>query len=99
MSTKNTNIILFAGAIIGLLLLKNKKANTQGITGVKTFDVYFNDSDSSNNMGFKESLAYCKKYIRMYNGTNHDYFKDYKGGEVSIVNNSTGEIVYKSLIK
>lgn len=95
----NTNILLFAGAIIGLALLKNKKPNTIGINGIKTYDIYFNDNDSSNNMGFSKSLAYCKKYIKMYNGTNHSYFADYKGGQVTIVNNQTGQIVYTSLIK
>lgn len=99
MTKQNSNLILFGGIIALALILKNKKANTLGITGVKTYDIHFNDSDSSNNMGFSQTLSYCKKYIKMYNGSNQSYFKDYKGGQVSIVNNQTGEIVFTALIK
>ena len=38
---------------------------------MKTFDIYFNDENDSNNKGMRESLEYCKEYIRENNGTNN----------------------------
>ena len=64
-----------------------------------TYDVIFNDSDNSDNKGFKESLQYCKEYISRYNGTKESYFADYEGGIVSIVCNETGETVFETEIK
>ena len=64
-----------------------------------TYDVHFNDSDDSNSKGFNDTLEECKKYIEMYNGTNHSYFEDYNGGTVSVVCNETGETVYEEEIK
>jgi hypothetical protein len=66
---------------------------------MKTYDVYFNDSNDSNNKDFNESFEYCKNYIEAYNGTNESYFGDYKGGIVSIVCNETGEEVYSEDIR
>ncbi len=66
---------------------------------MKTYDVHFNDSNDSNNKGFRESFDYCKNYIEAYNGTNESYFEDYKGGTVSIVCNETGEEVYSEDIR
>jgi hypothetical protein len=62
---------------------------------IKTYDVHFNNSTSSNNKGFKLTLKSCKNYIECNNGTNDSYFADYKGGTVSIVCNETGETVYE----
>ncbi len=66
---------------------------------VRTYDVRFNDEEDSNSKGFRESFEYCKQYIEMYNGSNHSYFADYKGGTVSIVCNETGETIYEEEIK
>ena len=49
-----------------------------------TFDVVFNDDNSSNRKGWHETFEYCKNYIERYNGTDISYFADYKGGTVSI---------------
>ena len=65
----------------------------------QTFDVVFNDENSSNNKGFKYSYEECLSYINSNNGTNESYFKDYKGGLVSIVSNETGEMVFENEIK
>ncbi|MDD4378658.1 MAG: hypothetical protein PHN83_01755 [Dysgonamonadaceae bacterium] len=62
----------------------------------KTYDIHFNDSENSNNKGFRESYDYCYRYIERYNGTNNSYFKDYKGGNVSIVCNEIGSTVFKT---
>ena len=67
--------------------------------GKKTYDVCFNDNDCSNNKGWHETYEYCKDYIESGNGTNNDYFADYKGGTVSIYCNETGEEVYIKEIK
>jgi hypothetical protein len=63
------------------------------------FDVFFDDNDDSNNKGFKSSLEECQSYINSNNGTNESYFKNYKGGTVSIVNIETGERVFETEIK
>lgn len=68
-------------------------------TTAKTYDVVFNDSKDSNNKGMKSSIDECKQYIKMWNGTDHSYFADYKGGIVSVVCNETGEEVYSEEIK
>ena len=66
---------------------------------MNTYDVYFNDSENSNNKGFNMTLEEAKEYIRIYNGTNESYFADYKGGTVSIVCNENGEEVYNTTIR
>lgn len=66
---------------------------------MKTYDIYFNDSNDSSNKGFRESFDYCKNYIETYNGTNESYFSDYKTGTVSIVCNESGEEIYSENIK
>lgn len=66
---------------------------------MKTFDIYFNDAENSNNKGFELSFEDSKNYIELYNGTNESYFGDYKGGTVSIVDNETDEVVYEVEVK
>lgn len=58
---------------------------------VETFDIHFNDSENSNNKGFKESFAYCLDYIDRNAGS---YFKNFPNGFVSIVCNETGYMVF-----
>lgn len=65
----------------------------------KTYDIYFDDAEKSNNKGFKMNIEEAKDYINQYNGTNDSYFADYKGGIVSIVCNETGEEVYSEEVK
>lgn len=66
---------------------------------MKTYDVHFNDSENSNSKGFKLTFDECKAYIAANNGTDNSYFADYKGGDVSIVCNETGETEYSEAIK
>lgn len=47
---------------------------------MKTYDVVFHDNDGSNSKGWEISAKECRDYISAYNGTNHSYFEDYKGG-------------------
>ena len=61
-----------------------------------TYDIHFNDETDSNNKGFSMSLEECKDWIE--NNRGESYFKDYKGGTVSIVCNETGETVYEENI-
>lgn len=68
-------------------------------TSNNTYDIFFNDSENSNNKGFALSLEDAKAYISRYNGTNESYFSDYKGGIVSIVCNETEETVYEEEVK
>lgn len=65
---------------------------------MKTYDIYFNDNENSNNKGFKESFEFCKNYIEQNNGTNNSYFSDYKGGMVSIVYKQTEETVFETKV-
>jgi hypothetical protein len=67
---------------------KNNVTNT-------TYNVVFNDDNNSNDKGFEQTLEYCKNYIQSFNGTNHSYFEDYKGGIVQVVCNETGDVVYE----
>lgn len=63
-----------------------------------TFDLYFNDSNHSNNKGWEASYDYCLEHIECYNGTNDSCFGTYKGGYVSIYCNETEETVYETKI-
>ena len=61
----------------------------------KTFDVVFHSNDSSSAKGFEQTFEYCKDYIQTWNGSNHSYFEDYKGGVVVVVENGgDGDPVY-----
>lgn len=66
---------------------------------MKTYDVYFNDGINSNSKGFRNTISYCKDYIKTWNGSDHSYFADYKGGTVSIVCNETRKTVYETKVK
>ena len=71
----------------------NPKAYTYGEDKV----VWLNNPklvDVANSKGFKGSYTECLNYIKQYNGTNESYFQDYKGGNVSIVRNETGDALY-----
>ena len=59
----------------------------------ETFDVVFNDDEKSDRKGWRATFEECKDYIETYNGTNESYFEDYKGGVVSIVSNTTNDII------
>lgn len=65
---------------------------------MRMFDIFFNDDENSNNLGFSWTFVQCREFIKMYNGTNYSYFGDYKNGTVSIVDNITGENVYNEII-
>ena len=65
----------------------------------RKFDVFFNDDINSSNKGFTYSLEDCQNYIKSNNGTSESYFKDYKGGSVSIVDCETGETIYEEEVK
>lgn len=65
----------------------------------ETYDVIFNDYSKSDAEGFKASIEYCKNYINTYNGSNHSYFENYKGGTASIVCNETGNTIEEWFIK
>lgn len=65
---------------------------------MKTYDIYFNDSGSTNNKGFRMTIQEAIDYVRAHNGSDHSYFADYKGGIVSVVCNETGETVYEEQI-
>ncbi len=63
-----------------------------------TYDVIFNDENDSNSMGFEMTKSEAIDYIKTWNGTDHTYFGDYKGGIVSVVD-SEGEEVYFEEVK
>lgn len=64
-----------------------------------TYDVAFNNPTDGNEKGFKSTYEECLDYIEQWNGSDHSYFGDYKGGTVSIVCNETGETLYETLVK
>ncbi len=61
---------------------------------MKTYDVFFNDDQNSNNKGWAATYEDCLNYIKKYNGTDESYFADYKGGVVSIYCNEDKVEVY-----
>lgn len=64
-----------------------------------SYDIVFNDDTDSNSVGGNYTLQEAKDYININNGTNWGYFKDYKGGIVSIYCKETGEDVYSEIVK
>lgn len=66
---------------------------------MKTYDIHFNDSENSNNLGWQVSYDECLDYIKRNNGTDESYFGDYQGGIVSIYCNETEEEVYQEPIR
>lgn len=71
----------------------------ESLESANTYDVEFNDETSSNRKGFSDTIEYCKNYIKNYNGTDESYFKDYKGGTVSVVCKQTGKTVFNTTVK
>ena len=63
-----------------------------------TYDVHFDDDESSSNKGWKLSKKDCIDWIESNIGTDWSYFADYKGGVVSVVCNETGNTVFQKLI-
>ena len=64
---------------------------------MKTFDVVFNDEFDSNEMGFELTKAEAIDYIKTWNGTDHEFFSDYKGGVVQVVDNNGEEVYFESI--
>lgn len=60
---------------------------------IYTYDVIFSDNEKSDCEGFHSDYKYCLEFIDMYNGTDHSYFADYKGGLVGIICNETEEVL------
>ena len=64
-----------------------------------TYDVVFNDDESTNAKGMKATKEDAIYYVQHYNGTNESYFADYKGGVVQVVCNETGDVVYEETVR
>lgn len=64
-----------------------------------TYDVVFNDNESTNSKGMQSTKVDAILYVKLYNGTNESYFADYKGGVVQVVCNETGDVVYEETVK
>lgn len=64
-----------------------------------TYDVVFNDDESTNAKGMEATKVDAILYVKLYNGTNESYFADYKGGVVQVVCNETGDVVYEETVR
>ena len=64
-----------------------------------TYDVHFDDENSSNCKGWAISFAECKDYIDTYNGTNESYFADYRDGTAAVYCNELAETVYETEVR
>lgn len=64
-----------------------------------TYDVVFNDDESTNAKGMEATKVDAILYVKFYNGTNESYFADYKGGVVQVVCNQTGDVVYEETVR
>ena len=65
---------------------------------MKTYDIYFEDNQDSNNCGFELTLDMAINYVKMYHDSDKGYFRDYKGGFVQVRCNQTGEVVYEEIL-
>jgi hypothetical protein len=60
-----------------------------------TYNVHFNDSENSNDIGGENTLEYCQSVIKLKRS---QYFDDYKNGTVSIVCNETEKTIFEKSI-
>ena len=79
--------------------LDNKTEELVNDYKILTYDVVFDDGESSASKGFEQTFNECKAYIERYNGADEYYFEDFKSGVVSIRCNETDEVVYQEDIK
>ena len=63
-----------------------------------TYDVIFNDDNSSNAKGIHGTEEDCMRWIESNRHDSSTYFGDYQGGIVSIVSDQTGDVVYEECI-
>ena len=63
-----------------------------------TYDVIFNDDNSSNSKGIHGTKDECIRWIESNRHDSTTYFGDYKCGIVSIVCDQTGDVVYEECI-
>ena len=68
---------------------------------VKGYDVVFSNGNNFSMKDWARSKEYCINYIQTNNGTGVDEFDnfDFIGGVVSVVDNTTHEVVYEEEIK
>lgn len=64
-----------------------------------TYDVEFNDDESTDTHGMRTTKSEARWYIQRHNGTDIGYFADYKGGDVCVVCRQTGETFYHEEIR
>lgn len=79
--------------------LDNKTEELVNDYKILTYDVVFDDDESSASKGFEQTFNECKAYIERYNGADEYYFEGFKSGVVSIRCNETDEVVYQEDIK
>lgn len=63
-----------------------------------TYDIYFHNSENSNNKGFRMTWSEVIRYIRTADRS-ESYWADYIGGIFQIVCNETQEVIFESQIK
>ena len=63
-----------------------------------TYDVEFNDDESTDIHGMRTTKSEARWYIQRYNGTDLGFFADYKSGDVCVVCRQTGETFYHEAI-
>ncbi|WP_333615925.1 hypothetical protein [Bacteroides pyogenes] len=66
---------------------------------MKTYDVIFNDSSTSNSKNIHGTIEECMSWIKKNRNDKSTYFGDYTAGTVSIVCEQTGDTVYEEEIK
>ena len=63
------------------------------------YNIVFNNDENSNDKGFSLSLSEAISYIKKNNGTDFDYFRDYKGGMVQVVDNESDDVAFEEIVK
>lgn len=66
---------------------------------MKTYDVVFNDSHSSDSKNIHGTIEECMIWIKNNRNDKSTYFGDYVGGTVSIICEQSGETVYEEEIR
>lgn len=97
--TDNSYFADYKGGVVSIVC--NETDETIYEEDVKDYDVVFSNGNNFSMKDWARSKEYCINYIQTSNGTGVDEFDnfDFIGGVVSVVDNTTHEVVYEEEIK
>ena len=97
--TDNSYFADYKGGVVSIVC--NETDETIYEEDVKDYDVVFSNGNNFSMKDWARSKEYCINYIQTSNGTGVDEFDnfDFIGGVVSVVDNTTHEVLYEEEIK